>query len=375
MRSAGRLTYDRVQRAADGDTSEQQIAAVVAPLYAAFHVLRRERERRGALEIDLPESQVLLDEHGRIRALRERPRHDSHRLIEEFMVAANVAAAKTLEAKRRQTLYRAHDAPDPARVLALGELLTVLDVSFPRRGAPSTKQFNDLLQRVADTPLADAVNMMVLRTQSQAVYTPKASGHFGLALSRYCHFTSPIRRYADLLVHRGLIAALDLTAPGEARAQEDTTADLETLGLHLSTTERRAAVAERDAKTRYAARMLASVHGQMIDGRVAGASPAGLYVRLGGHATDGFVPRSRLPRGDYIAAPHGLLGRGGGADYILGDPVTVRLVEANPVSGSIICQILSEGHSTGSARQTMRLDGPSRVRRPAKAGRRGRAAR
>ncbi|MEQ8639443.1 MAG: VacB/RNase II family 3'-5' exoribonuclease [Alphaproteobacteria bacterium] len=364
MRSSARLTYEQVQRAADGDGEEVALAPAVAPLYAAFHALRHDRERRGALEIDLPESQVLLDEHGRIRALRERPRHDSHRLIEEFMVAANVAAAVTLETRRRPTLYRVHDAPDAARVLALGELLTTLDVPFPRRATPTTAQFNDLLQRVSDTALADAVNMMVLRTQSQAVYTPKASGHFGLALARYCHFTSPIRRYADLLVHRGLIASLDLATAGEPVTPGDSTADLEALGAHLSTTERRAAVAEREAITRYAARMLTSATGTEIDGRVAGASPAGLYVRLSDHATDGFVPRSRLPAGDYIAAPHGLVGRGGAADYILGDAVTVRLIEANPVTGSIICEIVGEG----GGRQSRHRRGPARVRRSTNTG-------
>ena len=212
MRSAARLTYDEVQAAIDGrptDTTEPLVEPILRPLYGAYRALDQARIKRGTLDLDLPERRVLLDAAGRIEKIEPRARHDSHKLIEEFMIAANVAAAETLEKIKRPCMYRVHDAPDPAKLAALRDFLIEMRIpglTLAKGQVIRPKQFNQILARAAGTPQAPLINTLVLRSQAQAVYSPNNIGHFGLALRSYAHFTSPIRRYSDLLVHRALIA-------------------------------------------------------------------------------------------------------------------------------------------------------------------------
>src|SRR5204863_9981559 len=200
------------------------------------------------LQLDLPERRVHIDKNGDVLKIEARDRLDSHRLIEEFMIAANVAAAEALEKKRWPCMYRVHDQPDPTRIEALREFLDGLDLHLPRGQVIRPAHFTKLLQKAAKTPLADMINSLVLRSQSQAVYSPENLGHFGLALSRYAHFTSPIRRFPDLIVHRALIAAYEL---GEGGLSETDRGRFEEFGEHLSMCERRAVAAERGAMDRY----------------------------------------------------------------------------------------------------------------------------
>ncbi|MDF2764883.1 MAG: rnr, partial [Rhodospirillales bacterium] len=217
MRSAARLTYEQVQAARDGAPDELTgplLDSVIAPLYGAYEALASARRRRGTLELDLPERRVIMGSDGRIERIEARARFDSHRLIEEFMILANVAAAETLEDRRQPAMYRVHDVPDAAKIEALREFLETIGLSLAKGQVVRPKMFTRLLEQAARTPFAEMVNELVLRSQAQAVYSPDNLGHFGLALARYAHFTSPIRRYADLLVHRALISGLRLGEGG-----------------------------------------------------------------------------------------------------------------------------------------------------------------
>ncbi|MFZ5791088.1 MAG: ribonuclease R [Pseudomonadota bacterium] len=342
MRSAARLTYDQVQAAADGrsdDVTGPLMEPVIRPLYGAFRALLEDRERRGTLELDIPERRVVLDADGRILRIVPRERLDSHRLIEEFMIAANVAAAETLELKQQPVMYRVHDQPDPVKIEALRESLGGLGLHLAKGQVLRPKLFTDLLLRAKPTPYAAMVHDLVLRTQAQAVYSPQNLGHFGLALARYAHFTSPIRRYADLLVHRALINAHRF---GEDGLPADAAAHFETLGQHISSTERRAAAAERDALDRYCAAFLADREGQVFAGRINGVTRFGLFVTLEESGANGLVPMGSLPNDwyDHDERAHALIGRRWGREYRLGEPVHLRLVETDPVTGGLLFHIV-----------------------------------
>jgi len=345
MRSAARLTYEEVQSAVDGRPNEKTAPLaepVLRPLYGAYRALDRARRKRGTLDLDLPERRILLDPAGRVARIEPRQRLDSHKLIEEFMIAANVAAAGELERLRRPCMYRVHDAPDPAKLAALREFLDgigIAGLTLAKGQVVRPRHFNDILRRAAGTPYAVLVNELVLRAQAQAVYSPENHGHFGLALARYAHFTSPIRRYADLLVHRALIAGLDFGA-GALPAVE--ARDFAATGEHVSMTERRAAAAERSALDRYTAAFLAQQVGARFAARVNGVTRAGLFVTLAETGADGLIPIRTLPDDyyDHDEAHHRLVGRRHGRVYTLGDPVTVQLAEANTVTGSLSFALL-----------------------------------
>ena len=355
MRSAARLTYEIVQRARDkGPQGEDAhvLERVIAPLYAAYGVLEAARKKRGALEIDLPERKVVFDAQGEIAAVAPVVRLDSHRLIEEFMITANVAAARELERLVRPCMYRIHDAPDPEKVEALRKTLATFGVDAERGDAAKPAFFNRLLARLADHPHFRLVNELVLRAQMQAVYSPDNIGHFGLALSRYAHFTSPIRRYADLLVHRALVAGLGLGAGALAPDPGDFTA----LGEHISQCERRAVAAERDAMNRYLARWLETRVGDTFSGTVRGMSRAGLFVAIADGATDGFVPFARMPRDRWDLDESGsrMTGRNTSQVIRLGDPVEVRLVEAKGLTGSVLLELMDSGGPASGTRRPAR---------------------
>ena len=352
MRSAARLTYEQVQAARDGnadDTTGLLLESVIAPLYGAYEALLRARRNRGVLELDLPERRVLIGEDGLVAGIEQRARFDSHKLIEEFMIAANVAAAEALEARQaRSIMYRVHDQPSPAKLEALRDYLDSIGLRLAKGQVIRATQFNRILERAAATPFARVVNEVVLRSQSQAQYAPENIGHFGLALLRYCHFTSPIRRYSDLLVHRALIAALGLGAGGLPEGP----AEFERIAEHISATERRAATAERDAVDRFTASFLADKVGATFEGRVTGVTRFGLFVTLEPSGGDGLVPVSSLPDDYYVhdEAAHCLVGRATGLAFSLGDAVTVRLVEANPITGGLILNVL-QGPRTAARRR------------------------
>jgi ribonuclease R len=310
---------------------------VLRPLYGAYRALDQARRKRGTLDLDLPERKVTINEAGRIEKIEPRARYDSHKLIEEFMIAANVAAAETLQKLRLPCMYRVHDSPDPAKLAALRDFLIELRIpglTLAKGQVIRPKQFNQILERAAGTPQAAMINTLVLRSQAQAVYSPDNLGHFGLALRSYAHFTSPIRRYADLLVHRALIAGHRWDDADRAEWGHD---EFAATGEHISRTERRAAAAERGALDRYTAAFLAAQVGAKFAARVNGVTKAGLFVTLDETGADGLIPISMLGGDFYVLDEkrHRLVGRRTGKTYSLGEPIAVELAEADPVTGSL----------------------------------------
>ena len=358
MRSARRLTYEEVEAARRGPGP---LADLVAPLYGAFEALLAARKRRGAIDLDLPERRVLLDSDGNVAAIASAARLDSHRLVEEFMIAANVAAARTLE--RAPCMYRVHDRPAAGKIEELREILRHVGIRLER--SPRSGNLQRVVERAAGAPEADMINLCVLRAQAQAEYSPGNIGHFGLALERYAHFTSPIRRYADLLVHRSLIAAEGL---GEGGSRPKDSAAFAALGRHLSMTERRAAEAEREALDRHAAIHLADRVGAEFAARIAGVHRAGLFVTLDETGASGFVPMSALGDERFDFDRLRLTGRVSGAVYAIGNPVTARLDEANVHTGSLTFSIRDGGFRTDDAFRGTRR--PQRAAKRKKGGRR-----
>jgi len=341
MRSAARLTYEQVQECHDGRPDEVTgplADSVIAPLFGAYARLAAARAKRGTLELDLPERRVHIDERGRVAEIARRERHDSHRLIEEFMIAANVAAAEVLERRTMPGLYRIHDRPSMEKMEALRGFLAGIGHPLAKSADLTPDHFTRILRKVDGTSHAPLVSEVILRAQAQAAYSPDNIGHFGLALHRYAHFTSPIRRYADLIVHRALIRTLGLGVGG---LDDETLGRLAEIGEHLSGTERRAATAERDAVDRYTAAFLADRIGERFSGRISGVSRFGLFVRLDESGADGLVPASSLPddRYDHDEFAHALVGQRTGRTYRLSSPVKVVLVEADPVSGSTLFRL------------------------------------
>jgi ribonuclease R len=346
MRSAAKLSYQQAQAAMDGwvdETTGPLIASILEPLYSAYRVLKREREERAPLDLDIPERKLVLTAHYTVDRVVTPERLDSHRLIEEFMILANVAAAETLEKARVPLIYRVHDEPDIERVNALREFLKTLDITLPKAGALRAEQFNRILARVKGHDAEQLVNDVVLRTQAQAEYAAENYGHFGLNLRRYAHFTSPIRRYADLVVHRGLIRSLKLGEGALPDSQDQ--AALGEIAATISVTERRAMKAERETFDRLLAHFLADKIGATFEGRIAGVTRAGLFVKLHDTGADGFIP-ARMLGDEYFRFQedkHAMVGSASGITHRLGDKVTVRLVEAAPVAGALRFELLSEG--------------------------------
>ncbi|MGD9538163.1 MAG: ribonuclease R [Alphaproteobacteria bacterium] len=341
MRSRARLTYNQVQAAIDGRADEAAaplLEPVIEPLYAAFRALWAARERRGTLELDLPERKVSFKPDGTVAAIEPAPRYDSHRLIEEMMIAANVAAAETLEAKGAPCMYRVHDRPAAEKLESLRGFLREIGLKPPKREAATPHAFNEVLARAADSKNSHLVNLMILRSQAQAEYNPRNYGHFGLGLKRYAHFTSPIRRYADLLVHRALIGALGFGDDGIGTVEASGFAKL---GQHVSATERRAQLAERDAMDRYATAYLAARVGATFAGRIEGVTRFGVFVTLDDTGASGLVPASTLGHGRpyHDAERHTL--EIDGRHLRLGAPVRVKLAEADVVTGGLVFELVA----------------------------------
>ncbi|MFH2014584.1 MAG: ribonuclease R [Pseudomonadota bacterium] len=367
MKSAAKLAYPQAQAAIDGrpdDKTAPLLDTVLRPLWDAYAVLKRGRDARRPLELDLPERKILLKADGTVDRVVIPDRLDAHKLIEEFMIQANVAAAETLEAKRQPLIYRIHDTPSLAKQESLREFLKTLDISLARGAELRPAQFNGILAQVRDTDHESLVNEVVLRSQSQAIYSPENIGHFGLNLKRYAHFTSPIRRYSDLIVHRALVGTLGLGAGGLTRDEE---ARLEEISALISVTERRAMAAERDTVDRLVAAHLSGRKGETFDGRITGVTKSGLFVQLPIYGADGFVPVSSL-RDDYYIydeTAHALFGDRSGRGYRLGDTVEVRLVEVAPLAGAMRFEMLTDPAALPGMRQSFHK---ARGRRTAKAG-------
>jgi ribonuclease R len=360
MRSAARLTYEEVQAICDRqrELPEGVPPQTVAALYGAFDALARARAARGALELDLREDRIVLDAQKRPVAVIPVQRLDSHRLIEEFMILANVAAAEELESRRQPCMYRVHDAPDPAKVAALRDFVEengIPGLTFAKGQALKPELFNRLLRRAEGSPIAPLVNELVLRCQAQAAYSPGNIGHFGLSLRRYAHFTSPIRRYADLVVHRALISGANDAGNGFGAGGLPHGFDREqmaAIGEHISATERRAISAERAAMDRYRATLLADAVGSTFAGQISGVADFGLFVTLAENGADGLVPISTLPSDYYDRRekPPRLVGRRYGRVFALGSAVAVRLREVDALGGRLMFRIEEEGRPMRGAR-------------------------
>jgi ribonuclease R len=375
IRSEARLAYEQAQRAIDGradEVTEALVPTILEPLYAAYRAIKKARDERAPLDLELPERKLLLKPDKTIERVITPERLDAHRLIEEFMILANVAAAETLERAHLPLIYRVHDEPAHEKVEALREFLRTLDIAFPRGGVLQPARFNTVLARVKGRDVEKLVNEVVLRSQAQAEYASDNYGHFGLNLRRYAHFTSPIRRYADLVVHRGLIRALKL---GEgALPQAADAASLGEIAARISAAERRAMAAERETVDRLIAHFLADRVGATFEGHIGGVTRAGLFVKLDETGADGFIPARTLGK-DYFRyeeAAHALVGERTGETHRLGDRVTVRLAEAIPVAGALRFELLSEGRrdKTGRRRRVERGAHEGRGPRPRRARRR-----
>jgi ribonuclease R len=334
MRSSARKTYEQVQEEHDSDAKNH------AHLYAAFAALKAARDARGTLDLDLPERKVELTPDGQVAKIAPRPRLNSHRLIEEFMILANVCAAEEIERLRLPCMYRLHAPPSPEKLENLRNFLSTLEISLKPADQIHPRDLDHILKLVAGTDKAMLVNETVLRSQSQAEYGPDNIGHFGLALTKYAHFTSPIRRYADLLVHRALITGLKL---GKDGLSEEDIAQFQDTAEKITATERRATLAERDSTDRYLALYLQHRVGELFDARISGVTKFGLFVTLAETGASGFAPMASLPDDFWVhdEASQSLIGKRSRLTFQLAQSIEVRLAEARPVTGGLIFNVLT----------------------------------
>jgi ribonuclease R len=359
MRSPASLNYEEVQAAIDGTPNERTAPLsepVLKPLYAAYAALAEARKRRQPLDLDLPERRIVLSDEGKVTSVNFKDRLDAHRLIEEFMVLANVCAAETLMEKRMPLLFRVHEEPAPEKLDALRETAQASGFTLAKGQVLRTAHLNRLLHEAAGTETAELINLSTLRSMTQAYYAPESLGHFGLALPRYAHFTSPIRRYADLIVHRALITAHGWGKDGLRPEDFD---ELDQIGAHISETERRSMVAERDTTDRYLAAYLSERVGAEFSGHVSGIARFGIFVKLDETGADGLVPMRAIGN-EYFhfdRDTNTLMGADTGMIISIGQKVQVRLADASAVTGGIGLELLSlegaslpRGHRRGAGR-------------------------
>ena len=334
IKSAARLTYRQVQDAIDGHLP--QLDKFVAPLYEAYLALAKARKGRGALELSTVEIKIKVDKDGQIKSIAPEENLVSNQLIEEFMVAANNAAALTLEKSKQPIMFRVHDLPPEEKLADMKGLLESFKMRLPDRPALKPEHFNKLIAKCEKEGEQQGISELVLRMQSQAQYSPKNIGHFGLGLKDYVHFTSPIRRYADLLIHRALIAALGL--PEGGGLEKNAVGKFEEIAKHINETERRAVNAERDLVARCVSAYLQPALGQMFEVSVSGVSSAGVFVRVNSLGAEGLIPLSSLPDDDYVLenGNTSLVGEFGGRTFDFGDVIKAKLLEASPITGGLI---------------------------------------
>ncbi len=376
IKSVASLNYAEVQEARDGRPNERcapLIEKVVAPLYAAYEATKVARTMRQPLDLDLPERRIVLGEDGRVTSVAFRERLDAHRLIEEFMILANVAAAEELIRLRRPLLFRVHEEPSPLKLEALREVAEASGFTLARGQVLRTEHLNRLLAQAEGTDFDELLNITTLRSMQQAYYHPENFGHFGLALKSYAHFTSPIRRYSDLIVHRALVTGHGWGSDGLSAGDIE---DLEATAEHISETERRSMAAERDTTDRYLAAYLADRVGSEFEGRVSGVTRFGLFVRLTETGADGLIPIRAVGREFFHYDPKAetLTGADTGLVIGMGQRVTVRLAEAVPVTGGLVLELLEiEGRGMpggGAARRGKPVASRAGQAKAAKTGRR-----
>ncbi len=370
MKSAASLNYTEVQAAQDGAPNERctpLMAEVIAPLFAAYEATRHARARRQPLDLDLPERQIVLSDEGQVLSVALKDRLDAHRLIEEFMILANVAAAEELFARRRPLLYRVHEEPDPTRLEALREVAQASGFTLAKGQVLQTRHLNALLAAAEGSEFDELINISTLRSMQQAYYHPENFGHFGLALKAYAHFTSPIRRYADLVVHRALITGHGWGGDG---LSVDDIERLEATAEHISETERRSMLAERDTTDRYLAAYLSERVGNEFAGRISGIQRFGAFVKLDETGADGLVPVRGIGREffHYDAKAQTLMGADSGLELSVGQEVTVRLAEAVPMTGGLMLELIEVGGKPLPRGSAGARGAPAR-RKAAKAGR------
>jgi ribonuclease R len=375
VRIAANIAYEDAQAAMDGAEEEtvevaspvcfmppvegrvrrELVEKALKPLWACWRALFAARQKRDPLELDLPERRVMLDEKGRIMSIAPRDRLDAHRLVEDYMIAANVAAARALEAKKSPVMYRVHEPPSREKLVALKDYLKTFGIEFTLGQVIKPGTFNRIIERVGDSDGREEIMEQLLRTQMQARYVPERLGHFGLALPTYAHFTSPIRRYADLLVHRGLVSAYKLGEGGLPPGDEE---KFEQIGEQISMLERRAMEAERETIDRYVAAYLADQVGQLVECRITGVQPFGFFAAVEDLGGDGLVLARDLGT-EYFRYDEGaraLVGDETGETYRVGQRLTLRLAEANPVSGSLRYELPEGGYGGRSAPMPQRRD-------------------
>ncbi len=344
MRSVARLTYTQVQNAYNGkpdDTTEPLLRPIIFPLYDAFKLLQKARLARGTLELEMPERKIVVDDNGAMSGVAIRERFDSHKLIEEFMVLANVAAAVALQKKKAPCVYRVHDRPSFEKIQNLRTYLDTFGVSVPKGNVDEPEQLAQILRQAKGKPFAQLISESMLRSQMQAHYSTDNIGHFGLALNHYAHFTSPIRRYADLLVHRSLINAYGF---GPGALDDETRIKMPVMCEHISITERASMEAERNTVDRFTAHFLADKIGQTFPATISGVTRFGLFVRLADTGADGLIPM-RMLEGDFFIHDerrHALIGRRTGVIYRLGAKISVELIEAAPLAGALMFRAVGD---------------------------------
>jgi ribonuclease R len=354
----------------DPAVAPEILESTLKPLWACWHALYAAREKRAPLDLDLPERKVVLDEKGRITSVAPRERLDAHKLIEDYMIAANVAAAKALESKKAPVMYRDHEPPGREKLVALKDYLKTFEVEFALGQVIRPATFNHIIDRIGEADFRPQIMEQILRTQTQAYYSPDNKGHFGLALGSYAHFTSPIRRYADLVVHRALVRAWGL---GEGGLTDQEAEAMEVTGELISQLERRAMEAERETLDRYVAAYLSERVGDLVDCRITGVQPFGFFATVEGLGGDGLVPVSTLGSDyyRYEESSQSLVGDDSGERFSPGQRLKLRLAEANPVSGGLRFELPDSGHAPARARGGPRRDGRrGEEKRPQ--GRRGR---
>jgi len=346
IRVAANIPYEAAQAAIDGQADHPLTETALKPLWACWRLLAKARDARAPLDLDLPERRVVIDETGRIVSIAVRERLDAHRLIEDYMIAANVAAAKALETKKAPVMYRVHEAPSRDKLVALKDYLDTFEISFALGQVVTPAIFNRFIAQIdPDHPSRPQIMEQILRTQMQAYYAPRNLGHFGLALGSYGHFTSPIRRYADLLVHRSLVGAfgLEMPVPKDKAIARGTTLsshdlqDMVPIGEMISQFERRAMSAERETVDRYVAAFLGERVGEVLACRITGVQSFGFFATVAELGGDGLVPVSTLgaERFRFDEAAQALEGEQSGDRYIPGQLIDLRLVEADPISGAL----------------------------------------
>ncbi|WDI31401.1 ribonuclease R [Hyphococcus flavus] len=340
MRSRAKLSYEDAQAISEGGKAPVGLKAIVLHLYDAYRARMKERAKRAPLDLDLPERKIILDKNGDVQKVVKRERFDAHKVIEEFMILANVAAAEALERARTPVIYRVHDEPDPEKLDSVRDYLGTLDYSLTKT-AVRPANFNQLLKLAEGRDEKEMVSEVVLRSQRQAVYDDENVGHFGLNLARYAHFTSPIRRYADLTVHRALVKAFNL---GEHGQTEKEAKDLNNIAEQISDLERRSVAAERESNDRYLAGYLETKVGGEFDARIRGVTKFGLFVMLNETGADGFIPMRSIgfERFRFEEREHSVIGETTGGVFRLGQPVQVKLAEAAPLTGGLRFEMLSD---------------------------------